>query len=163
MGDPDLLPARIAEALGVAGEGGEPEQLAAFLAGKQLLLVLDNFEPLVQAAPLVTRLLEAAPGLKTLVTSRQVLRVYGEQVWLVPPLAVPDPCALPPLPELAQLAAVNLFTARAQAAYFEFVLDETNAAAVAEICVRLDGMPLALELAAARIRHAAARRTAAPA
>jgi predicted ATPase len=116
------------------------------------LLLLDNFEQVLAAAPLVTKLLDACAALKMLVTSRAVLHVYGEQEYPVPPLAVPDPKRLPPLEELSQNPAVTLFVQRAAAVNPAFVLTADNARAVAEICARLDGLPLAIELAAPRVR-----------
>ena len=119
---------------------------------KRLLLVLDNFEHLLDAAPLVVELLEACPGLKALVTSRAALHVRGERLYAVPPLLLPDLTQLPATVTLARTPAVALFVERAQAVLPHFRLTEQNAAAVAAICVRLDGLPLAIELAAARIK-----------
>jgi predicted ATPase/DNA-binding CsgD family transcriptional regulator len=104
----------------------------------------------VEAAPQLSELLAAAPGLKLLVTSRVRLRLYAEHKFVVPPLALPDPQALPSLEQLAQVPAVNLFLQRAQAVAPDFTLAEQSAPIVAELCVRLDGLPLAIELAAAR-------------
>ena len=117
-----------------------------------MLLLLDNFEQVVSAAPLVAELLSAAPRLKVLVTSREVLRLRGEQEFPVPPLAVPDPKRLPPFSALSQYAAVELFLQRAVNVRHDFALTPANAPAVAEICCRLEGLPLAIELAAARIK-----------
>ena len=119
---------------------------------KQVLLVLDNFEQVIDAAPLVTDLLTAAPRLKVMVTSREVLRLSAETDYPVPPLSHPDPKRLPPLERLTQYEAVTLFMERAQAVKATFTLTNENAPAVAEICHRLDGLPLAIELAAARVR-----------
>jgi predicted ATPase len=127
-------------------------QLCAYLREKRLLLLLDNFEQVLNAAPQVAELLAAAPQLKVLVTSRVVLRIRGEQEFQVPPLALPDRHHLPPLESVSQYAAVALFIARAQAVKPDFAVTNANAPAVAEICVRLDGLPLAIELAAARIK-----------
>jgi predicted ATPase len=140
------------QTLGVKEQGQQAAlaQLQAHLRDKQLLLVLDNFEQVVDAAPRVAELLAAAPELKILVTSRVVLHLRGEQEFPVPPLALPDPHQLPPVETVSQYAAVALFIARAQAVKPDFALTNQNAPAVAEICVRLDGLPLALELAAAR-------------
>ena len=150
--DPSLVASTIAQMLRVQETGDQPlvERLKAYLKSKQLLLVLDNFEQIVDAAPLVEELLVAASRLKVLITSRSVLRVYGEHEFVVPPLAVPDPARLPPLDRLSQYDAVRLFIERAQAVKADFTVTNTNAPAVAEICVRLDGLPLAIELAAAR-------------
>src|SRR5262249_11754899 len=116
------------------------------------LLFLDNFEHVVGAAAQVAELLMACPHLKVLVTSREVLHVRAEHTFVVPPLALPDPASLPPLAELAALPSVALLLQRAQAVNPEFVLTAANASAVAAICVHLDGLPLALELAAARLK-----------
>ena len=150
--EPDLLPGAIAAVLGVREEGGQPlrETLAAFLRTKHLLLVLDNLEQVVAGAPIIASLMAAAPGLKVLATSRVPLRLRGEYEVAVPPLALPD-LNRPESPEhLTQYAAVRLFIQRATAAKATFEVTNANAPAVAEICVRLDGLPLAIELAAAR-------------
>jgi non-specific serine/threonine protein kinase len=134
--------------------GGRPldERLAAALRGRRLLLVLDNCEHLAEAAAsLAAGLLAACPGLRLLATGRAPLRVRGEQEFAVAPLAVPGPGPLPPA-ELGRVAAVALFVQRARAVDPGFALTDGNAAAVAEICRRLDGLPLAVELAAARVR-----------
>ena len=117
-----------------------------------MLLVLDNFEQVIDAAPQVSDLLSAAPRLKVLVTSREVLRLSGETDYPVPPLSLPDPKRLPSLEQLAQYEAVALFIERAVAVKPGFTITNENAPAVAEICHRLDGLPLAIELAAARVR-----------
>jgi predicted ATPase/DNA-binding SARP family transcriptional activator len=152
--DPDLVVATIAQTLGVGEVGDRPlcEILKSYLREKQLLLVLDNFEQVISAALSVTELLAAAARLKVIVTSREVLRLRGEQDFPVPPLQAPDPQRLPPLPALSEYAALKLFVQRAGNVQPDFVLDHVNAAAVAEICFRLDGLPLAIELAAARVR-----------
>ncbi|MDP9351471.1 MAG: NB-ARC domain-containing protein [Chloroflexota bacterium] len=155
--EPHLVGATIAQALGIGEDGGRSvlEQLKGYLAPKQLLLLLDNFEHVIASAPVVSELLMAAPGLEVIVTSREVLHLYGEHEFPVPPLAVPaatdnvrrsDPRAV------SDYSAVGLFVQRALAARPDFQLREVNAAAVAEICGRLDGLPLAIELAAARVR-----------
>jgi predicted ATPase len=153
--DPTLVTATIARGLGLQESPGMPpwpEVLAAYLRDKQLLLVLDNFEQIVEAAPLLADLVTAAPQLKLLVTSRVSLHLSHEQSYDVPPLHRPEPEQLPPLAQLAQVEAVELFVERAQTAKPAFALSPENAPDVAEICARLDGLPLALELAAARIR-----------
>ena len=149
-----VVPA-IAQALGIGETGDQPllEHLKAFLREKQLLLVLDNFEQVVDAALMVAELLAACPKLKVLVTSRAVLHVQAEHVFNVSPLALPDLAHLPELERLSQYAALDLFTQRARAARPDFALTRANAAAVAGICVRLDGLPLAIELAAARSKY----------
>lgn len=128
------------------------EQLQAYLGEKQLLLLLDNFEQVVSAAVQVADLLATCPKLKIVVTSRMPLHVRAEQEFTVQPLAVPNPKHLPDLGALSQYEAVALFIMRAQAARPDFQVTNANAPAVAEICVRLDGLPLAIELAAARIK-----------
>jgi predicted ATPase/class 3 adenylate cyclase/DNA-binding CsgD family transcriptional regulator len=156
ISDPALVVATIAQTLGVTDTGGQPllEQLKAYLHGKQLLLLLDNFEQVLAAAPMVGELLAAAPLLKVLITSRAALHVYGEQEFPVPPLALPElaQLSLVALDILAQYPAVALFVQRSQAVKPDFVLTAENARAVAEICVRLDGLPLAIELAGARVK-----------
>ncbi len=151
--DPDLVVATIAHALGVREQAGQalPPALRAALRDRDLLLVLDNFEHVAAAARLVADLLAACPRLRVLVTSRARLRVGGEHVYPVPPLPVPDPAHLPPLAALAATPAVALLLQRATAAAPDFALDAANAAAVAALCAHLDGLPLALELAAARL------------
>lgn len=148
----ELVMNAIAHTLGVKETGGQPliEELKSFLRAKQLLLVLDNFEQVLDAAPQAAELLAAAPRLKVLVTSRVVLRLRGEKEYAVPPLPLPDPKQLRTLEALSQYAAVELFIQRAQDVKPGFEVTSENAPAVAEICYRLDGLPLAIELAAAR-------------
>jgi predicted ATPase/class 3 adenylate cyclase len=152
LSDPTLVTSAIAQTLGIAEGSGQPllERLKEYLHPRQLLLVLDNFEQVVAAAPLIAELLAAAAQLKVLVTSRAVLRLSGEREFPVPPLALPDRQHLPPLELLAQYAAIALFVERALAVKPDFQLTATTAPAVVEICARLDGLPLAIELAAAR-------------
>jgi predicted ATPase/DNA-binding SARP family transcriptional activator len=150
---PELVPQTVASVLDVPlPETGAAEvALARQLAERRLLLVLDNCEHLLDAcARLAAALLRTCPEVVVLATSREPLRVGGEVTWRTPSLALPDLHALPPLAELAELESVRLFVERARDAAPGFLLDATTAPAVAEICVRLDGMPLALELAAAR-------------
>jgi predicted ATPase/tRNA A-37 threonylcarbamoyl transferase component Bud32 len=154
--DPDLVVPTVAQVLGVREIGNRSpmeavtEAIAA--SSKPLLLVLDNFEQLMSAAPLVSDLLERCANLKILVTSRAVLRVYGEHDFEVPPLALPNRVACLSVETMQQSPAVALFVQRASAVKAGFALGPDNAAAVAEICARLDGLPLAIELAAARVR-----------
>lgn len=150
--DPELVIPTIADLLDIGEEGGQPrlERLKAGLHARQMLLVIDNFEQVVGAAPYVAELLAACPGLKALVTSRELLRVRGEHVLPVLPLALPD-IAQATTTELWRSAAVQLFSARAQAVNPAFVITDANLLTVAELCQRLDGLPLAIELAAARI------------
>src|SRR5215217_5887612 len=152
--DPELVPSAIAEALGVreSAEQALEESLKSYIRDKRLLLILDNFEQVLEGAPLVGELLGTCPRLKVLATSRIPLRLYGEQEYPVPPLALPDPRALPPVKVLTQYEAVRLFVERARAIKADFFVTNESAPAVAEICARLDGLPLAIELAAARIR-----------
>ena len=154
ISDPALIPTTIAVALGLREQPNHPllESLQAHLRDLRLLLVLDNFEQVQAGAPLVGRLLEAAPQLSILVTSREVLHLRGEQEYPVPPLGLPDLAMLPPLEALSQYDAVALFIQRARAVRPEFAVDNHNAPAVAAICARLDGLPLAIELAAARVK-----------
>ena len=150
--DPALVLSTIAEALGVQEGAGRPlaERAAQFLRDRHVLLVLDNFEHLIDAAPHVAELLAACPGLTVLATSRATLRLSGEHEYPVPPLTAASPGELSDLANLAANDAVALFAQRARAASPDFVLTAANAAAVAAICRRLDGLPLAIELAAAR-------------
>ena len=153
--DADLVASSLAQRLGVKEVGTEPllGLLKVHLRDKQLLLVLDNFEQVVAAAPLLTDLLEACPCLKILITSRESLHVRGEQELPLAPLALPDLKQLPSIEAVAQYGAVALFLQRAQAVKPDFQLTGANARGVAEMCARLDGLPLALELAAARLKH----------
>src|SRR5437588_6483679 len=152
--DPELVPSAIAQALSVPSTGSRRpiEVLVDYLHDKRMLLVLDNFEQLLPAAPVTTTLLEGSLGLRVLVSSRAVLHVYGEQEFPVPPLALPDLKALPNLTVLSQFEAVRLFIERAVAVKPDFEATNENAPAIAGICERVDGLPLAIELAAARIK-----------
>ncbi|HSL42854.1 MAG TPA: BTAD domain-containing putative transcriptional regulator, partial [Anaerolineales bacterium] len=158
MRNPDWVPSAIAYALGITTTAPETgtrtyaDLVPAFLADKQLLLVLDNFEQVLTATPFLAAMLAAAPHLKLLVTSRTVLRLSGEHVITVPTLPAPDPHQLPMLAEMDRFPAIRLFCERAQAANATFRLTEENAPFVVRICSALDGLPLALELAAAHSR-----------
>ena len=154
ISNPDLAVPTIADALGIKemGEQSLREQVEAELRQKHLLLLLDNFEQVVAAAPTVEALLLACPHLTVLVTSRAVLHLQAEHLFPVPPLTLPDLTQLPEYDVLVQSAAVALFQQRAQAVLPTFCITLANAPTIAEICVRLDGLPLAIELAAARIR-----------
>jgi predicted ATPase/class 3 adenylate cyclase len=154
VSDVDLVLPTIAQSLGLREQRGETllDMLNEYLREKQLLLLLDNFEQILKAAPSVRSLLGSASGLRVLVTSRIPLHLSGERTYPVPPLGLPNPNRLPDLSTLRQVDAVSLFIARAEAAKPDFTLTNDNAPAIAEICIRLDGLPLALELAAARIR-----------
>lgn len=152
--DPKLLLPSIAQALGI-GESGEAsieERLPVALAQRHVLIVLDNFEQLVDAAPVLVGLYADAPHATFLVTSRAVLRIRGEQVFELGGLSLPDPAERSGLAQAEQSEAVQLFVERARAANGAFELTEANAAAVVTICRQLEGSPLAIELAAARVR-----------
>ena len=154
ISDPALVIPTVAQVLDVKemGEHSLLDLLKAFLREKHLLLLLDNFEQVMRAGVQVAELLAACPRLRVLVTSRVALHVRAEHEFALPPLALPDLKRLPDLVALSQYEVVALFIQRAQAARPEFQLTNANAPAVAEICVRLDGLPLAIELAAARIK-----------
>lgn len=150
--DPELVIPAVARALGLQerGERSPFDQLKSLLRDKQVLLVLDNFEQILPVAPVLSDLLSSCPQLKLLVTSRALLHVWGEYELTVPPLELPDLQHLPESEALLRVASVALFVQRAQAALAEFQLTEENARDIAEICTRLEGVPLALELSAAR-------------
>lgn len=152
--DPALVGSTIGQALGLTEHGGQPIEavLKNYLRDKHLLLVLDNFEQVLDAALLVADLLAAAPQLKILVTSREPLHLTGEQQCPVLPLAVPDVQQLPRLDTLIHYPAIELFVQRVQAVQTSFRLTESNAQFIAEVCARLEGLPLAIELAAARAK-----------
>ncbi len=147
------LISRVAQQLAVR-EGGRPllENIKDYLRDKQMLLVMDNFEQLVSSAPIVAEILAAAPQLKIITSSRIALNLHGEREFLVPPLELPKAENESALETLLENEAVILFVERARTAHPSFALTKDNASAVAEICRRLDGLPLALELAAARIK-----------
>jgi predicted ATPase/class 3 adenylate cyclase len=150
--DPDLIASTIAAAIGLLAPGQPPaERVRTYLRDRAALLVLDNFEQVVTGSPVVADLLLACPDLKVVATSRAPLRITGEQELPVPPLTVPDP-SVDDIDQLTHYEAVRLFIERASAVRPDFSLTPANAAAVAEIVRRLDGLPLAIELAAARVR-----------
>jgi predicted ATPase len=151
---PDLVPTALAGALGLLRSGGRPpiDNVTGYLADKRLTLVIDNFEQVTEAAPVVSEVLAAAPGVKVLTTSRTPLHISGEHEFPVPPLSLPEGGAAQDVENLERYESVRLFVERAQAARAGFDLTTANADAVAEICRRLDGLPLAVELAAARVR-----------
>ncbi|MFC9841065.1 ATP-binding protein [Rhodococcus sp. NPDC127530] len=155
LSDPDLLADTVVETLGLWEQSANPslELLTEHLADRRVLLVLDNCEHLVEAAAaLAETLLRQCPGLRVLATSREPLGIGGEAVMRVPPLTVPDPDRPPSLQGLAEYDAVTLFAQRAEATAPGFVLSEANRVTITRICQRLDGLPLAIELAAARLR-----------
>jgi predicted ATPase/DNA-binding winged helix-turn-helix (wHTH) protein len=157
LSDPRLIASAIVQSMGVREAGGQSplEILKENLQGSSrapILLVLDNFEHLIQAAPIAAELLALSPNIKILVTSRSALHVYGEHEFPLPPLALPDSRSVASIETLSQCAAVVLFAQRAVAVKPDFDLNRENAPAVVEICVRLDGLPLAIELAAARVK-----------
>lgn len=164
LSDAELLPRAVAKALGVPEVPNQPtaDTLANFLRSRHLLLVLDDCEHLTSAcAKLIDRLLARCPNLKVLTTSREVLGIEGEQVWPVPTLRLPDPESRLPVARLGEVEAVQLFAGRAMAVAPDFTLTEKNAPAVVDLCRRLDGLPLAIELAAARVNVIAVEQIAA--
>ena len=153
--DPDLIASTIAQSIGLAVSGNKRpvDVVLEHLRGKRILLVFDNFEQLLpDGGPVVSNLLRDSADVKAVVSSRAVLRVYGEQEFAVQPLRVPDVKALPSLAAMSQYEAVKLFIERAVAAKHDFQVTNENAAAIAGICEHVDGLPLAIELAAARVK-----------
>jgi predicted ATPase/class 3 adenylate cyclase len=152
--DPALVGPTIARALGLSDQPQWPivEQLKVHVERREILLVLDNFEHLLPATPLVEDLLRTAPSLSILATSRAVLNLYGAQEFPVAPLALPQPGTAAVMPELTSYEAVALFVERARAVNPAFAISDESGPAVAGICVRVDGLPLAIELAASRVR-----------
>lgn len=152
--DPSEVPSAIARTLGLPDAGPDPplERVSMYLQMREALLILDNFEQVLPAAPLLDTLLARAPGLRFLVTSRELLHLWTEQTLPVPPFPLPDPDHLPPLDQLAQIPSVALFLQRARMINPAFRLRDENTRAIAELVVALDGLPLAIELAAARTR-----------
>lgn len=152
--DPERVIPTIALALGLWEAGDRPllDQLQEYLRDRHMLLLLDNFEQVVAAATALAAMLASCPRLKLLVTSRAALHLSGEYEFAVPPLAVPDLAQLPESEDLTQVATVALFLERAQAVQSGFQLTKANAHIMASICARLEGLPLAIELAAARIK-----------
>lgn len=154
ISDPELLIPTIAQTLGLSEVGDQSllERLTAFLQAKRLLLFLDNFEQVIRAAPRLIDLLEKCSSLKILVTSREVLRVRDEQEFLVEPLALPNLSYLPEPEAMSHYAAIALFLQRVRFIMPDFQITPANAATIATMCTHLDGLPLALELAAARLK-----------
>lgn len=153
--DPALVASTIAWALGIPehADRSPAESLITELTDRDLLIVLDNFEQVEEAAPLLAQLLAGAPDLQLMVTSRSPLRVRGEHQLAVPPLMFPHPDRRVPLDELTRMPAVRLFAERARAVDGSFAVTVENATDIAVVCTRLDGLPLAIELATARLRH----------
>jgi predicted ATPase/Tfp pilus assembly protein PilF len=152
--EPNLVISKIAELLGVR-EGGSQSLLAGvkgYLRDKQMLLLLDNFEQVLDAAPRISELLVHAPKIKILVTSRALLKIHGEHEFQVPTLKIPDFNGSSTAAELEECESVRMFVERAKAADPRFALDDQNADIIADICRQLDGLPLAIELAAARVK-----------
>jgi len=156
ISDPELMPSSIAQAIGIKETGYTPiDRLKDYLRHvlcRPMLLILDNFEHVAVAGPLLAELLTLSSDLKVLATSRAPLHLYAEHEFPVPPLSLPDLNSLPPADSLSEYSALALFTARAKAVKPDFELTDENATIVAEICTQLDGLPLAIELAAARIK-----------
>ena len=155
LSDAKLVTSAVAKALGINTQSDQPltKTLAHFLVQKQILLVLDNCEHLIEAcAGLTEYLLLSCTGLKILTTSREAMGLTGETVWQVPTLSLPDVQSMALVDLLMQYEGINLFVERASAVRHDFALDEKNASTVAQVCQRLDGIPLAIELAAARIK-----------
>jgi predicted ATPase/class 3 adenylate cyclase len=153
--DPDLIASAIAQSIGISVPGNRPplDAVNEHLGDRAVLLVLDNFEQLLpDGAPAVAQVLQASPKVKIVTSSRAALRVYGEQELALQPLRVPDLRALPSVEALSQYEAVKLFIERAVAAKHDFQVTNENAPAIAGICERVDGLPLAIELAAARVK-----------
>jgi predicted ATPase len=162
--NPDLVPQEVARAMGLVADPAQPilAGLVGYLRGKHLLLVLDNCEHLVEACShLVDTLLRACPRVRILATSREILGVAGEDAWRVPSLEVPPAAGSPSPDQLSRYEAVELFATRARALDPNFVLTAQQAPAVIEIVRRLDGIPLAIELAAARVKVLSVERIAA--
>ena len=152
--DPDLIPQSILSAMGINEQSGKPlDMLREYLREKRCLLVLDNCEHLVEASANVANvLLNAAPGLKVIASSREALGIRGEMTFPVPSLSLPDLAHLPVVEQFSQYEAVKLFIERALLVAPHFTVDASSAPFIAQICYRLDGIPLAIELAAARVR-----------
>ena len=154
---PSLSQLRLPKPWAFRKSAGQPllATLKEALRHRQLLLVIDNFEHVLDAAPYISELLAAAAQLKVIISSREALHVYGEHEVGVSPLRLPDPQHLPPLADLAQIAAIGLFVERAQASAQRFTFTSEHAEEIVQICILLEGLPLAIEMAAAQVRRAA--------
>ena len=152
--EPDLMVSKIAEQLGVREGGSQPllESLKSYLRDKQILLILDNFEQIIQGAGLISELMISAPGTEFLVTSRTLLNLRGEYEYFVPTLNLPELDQITDAGQVRQSEAFQLFVERATASAPQFIIDNETALIIAKICHQLDGLPLAIELAAARIK-----------
>jgi predicted ATPase/class 3 adenylate cyclase len=152
--EPRLVPSSIADSVGARAEGARPvlDTLTDHMRDREMLLVVDNFEQVLEAAPVVTDLLAVAPRMRILATSREPLHLTGEQELAVPPLSLPDTRQMPGPEHLTRYESVALFVQRAAAVDPGFRVTEANAPALAELCLRLDGLPLAIELAASRVK-----------
>jgi predicted ATPase/class 3 adenylate cyclase len=151
--EPQLVPSAISRVLDLAQKDEDTLDLVtAYLRDRRILLILDNFEQVLRAGPMIAQVAAAGEGSRILITSRAALRLYGEQEFPVPPLSLPDPAHLPPLARVSEFESVQLFIARARSVRPDFAVTNENAAAIAQLCARLDGLPLAIELAAARIK-----------
>src|SRR5215217_1560420 len=155
LADAELILPAIARTIGLRGDGpsSTAKRLHASLASAKMLLTLDNLEQVSVVTPELEQLLEACPGIKILATNRTPLRVAGEQVLQLPPLQTPDLSRPPPLAELRQNEAVRLLVQRGRFAYPSFAVTRANAQEIAAICARLEGLPMAIELAALRLRE----------
>jgi predicted ATPase len=153
--DNDLVISAIAKAIGLSEGGSQPfiEQIKAYFIHKHILLIFDNFEHVISAGSIIGELIIYSPALKVLVTSRELLRIYGEQEYIIPPLDLPEPQDSFDVGKLATIPSVSLFIQRASSYNPKFRITEENAAAIAEICMRLDGLPLAIELITARTKY----------
>lgn len=155
LADPVVVPQSLALRLGIREQPGRPvtDTLLHYFRTRRLLLILDNCEHLLVAcAQMVDALLRGCPQLRILATSREAFGIAGEVLYPVPPLSTPDPQRLPPIEQLTQYEAVRLFTERATRVLPSFKVTNLNARALAQVCFQLDGIPLAIELAAARVK-----------
>ena len=153
--DADLVISAIAKAINLSEGGSQPfiEQIKSYFVHKHILMIFDNFEHVISARKIIGELITHSPGLKILVTSREPLHIYGEQEYSIPPLDLPEPQDYFNIEKLAGIPSVSLFVQRASSYNSKFQLTEENAASIAEICIRLDGLPLAIELITARTKY----------
>jgi len=153
--DTDLVISALAKAVGLSEGGSQPfiEQIKSYFTHKHILLIFDNFEHVISAGTIIGELITYSPDLHVLITSRELLRIYGEQEYIIPPLDLPEPQDSFDIGTLSAIPSVSLFVQRASSYNSKFRLTEENAATIAEICMRLDGLPLAIELTTARIKY----------